>query len=71
MEGRQRRRMGTGDQGGCLMQSASNTRVNTVFRRENWIAISKIQDRYCHVLCEDRNNLFTYIKLPFKQHSVR
>ena len=45
MEGRERRRMGTGDQGGCLMQSASNTRVNTVFRRENWIAISSQDPR--------------------------
>lgn len=45
MEGRERRRMGTRDQGGCLMQSASNTRVNTVFRRENWIVISSQDPR--------------------------
>jgi len=41
----ERRRMGTGDQGGCLVQSASNTRVNEVFRRENWIAISSQDPR--------------------------
>lgn len=45
----ERRRMGTRDQGEYLMQSAFNTRVNKVFRRENWIAISS-QDRYRHVV---------------------
>ena len=45
----ERRIMGTRDQGGYLMQSAFNTRVNKVFRRENWIAISS-QDRYHHVV---------------------